>query len=128
MRTLIRTYDSLSNAQDARSLLLASGFSSSCVQLAAIEDEAGPVEGNGILDEKDTGRGPRSGGIMGSLFGVEERTDAYNNAEPLWRSGILLTVDAADEEQCFRAVEIMDSCGAIDVDMRAGRSMPFSPQ
>lgn len=124
MTTLIRVYDSFSNAQDARARLLESGFSPADVRLTATEDEAGPVEGNGILDDKDTGRGPRGGGIIGSLFGTEERTDAYNNSEPLWRNRILLTVDAGDEEQCVRAGEIMDSCGAIDVDERTGRSTP----
>lgn len=124
MRTLIRVYDSFSNAQNARSRLLESGFSPANVQLTATEDEAGPVEGNGILDDKDTGHGPRGGGIISSLFGIEERTDAYNNSEPIWRSRILLTVDTEDDEQCARAGEIMDSCGAIDVDGRTGRSTP----
>jgi len=101
---------------------LESGFSPANVRLAATEDEAGPVEGNGVVDEKDTGRGPRSGGIIGRLLGTEERTDAYNNLEPLWVSSILLTVDAEGEEQCLRAGEIMDSCGAIDVEERRGRS------
>jgi hypothetical protein len=123
MRTLIRVYDSLSNAQNARTRLLESGFPSASVQLAATEDEAGPVEGNGVVDDKDTGRGPRSGGVMRRLFGSEERTDAYNNSNPLWRSRILLTVDADDEQQCIRAGEIMDSCGAIDVDARTGRGI-----
>lgn len=124
MTTLIRVYDSFSNAQDARSRLLESGFSPANVQLTATEDEAGPVEGNGMVDDKDTGHGPRGRGIISSLFGSEERTDAYNNSEPLWRSCILLTVDTEDDEQCALAGEIMDSCGAIDVDGRTGRSTP----
>jgi hypothetical protein len=127
MATLIRVYDSLSDAQEAHIRLLESGFSASSVQLAATEDEAGPVEGNGVLDEKDTGRGPRGSGIVSRLLGSEERTDAYNSSKPIWRGCILLTVDADDGAQCTRAGEIMDSCGAIDVDVRTGRSMSPKP-
>lgn len=111
--TIVRVYDHLADAQNARNQLLQSGFSSSSVSLDATGDEAGPVEGNGILDAKDTGTGPH-----GAQFGSEERTDAYNNAHPIWRGGFLLTVDAADDEQRARACGIMDSCGAIDVDAR----------
>jgi hypothetical protein len=115
--TVVRVYDRLSNAQHARSQLLQSGFPSSSVSLSATEDEAGPMEGNGVVDEKDTGTGPR-GKSLRAMPGSEERTDAYNNSEPEWRSSILLTVDATDDEQRARACGIMDSCGAIDVDAR----------
>jgi hypothetical protein len=113
--TLVRIYDSLATAQHAREQLLASGFPADSVHLDSNLDEAGPMEGNGVLDAKDTGKGPRDG-TLNKLFGVEERTDAYNNSEPVWRGSVMLTVDVEDETEGTRASGIMDRTGARSVD------------
>lgn len=113
--TLVRIYDSLNTAQHVREQLLASGFSQECVHLDSKLDEAGPVEGNGVLDAKDTGDGPADGPLH-KLFGVEERTDAYNNSEPAWGGTVMLTVDVEDEAEGTRATGIMDRSGARSVD------------
>ena len=113
--TIVRIYDSIASAQHAREQLLASGFSPDNVHLDSTLDEAGPVEGNGILDAKDVGKGPSSG-RLNTLFGVEKRTDAYNNSEPVWRGTLLMTVDAEDDAQSARAGDIMDRTGARSVD------------
>ena len=119
--TLVRIYDNLASAQHAREQLLASGFPADNVHLDSRIDEAGPVEGNGILDAKDMGKGPAYG-PLNKLFGVEERTDAYNNAEPVWRGSVMLTVDTEDEAQSARASDIMDRTGARNVnDVSLGR-------
>ena len=114
-QTLVRIYDSLATAQHAREQLLASGFPPDSVQLDSKIDEAGPVDGNGVLDAKDMGKGPADGPLT-KLFGIEERTDAYNNSEPAWRSAVMLTVDAEDEAQRALASDIMDRSGARSVD------------
>lgn len=113
--TLVRIYDNFASAQQAREQLLASGFSLDRVHLDSRQDEAGPVDGNAVLDAKDMGKGPRSG-PMYKFFDVEERTDAYNNSTPVWRDHYLLTVDAEDDAQRVRACDIMDRTGARDVD------------
>jgi hypothetical protein len=113
--TLVRIYDSLATAQHAREKLLASGFPPDCVHLDSKMDEAGPVEGNGMLDAKDMGEGPPDG-PLNKLFGVEERTDAYNNSEPVWRGTVMLTVEVEDEADGARATDIMDKSGARSVD------------
>lgn len=113
--TLIRIYDSLATAHHAREQLLASGFPPDSVHLDSKLDEAGPVDGNAVVDAKDMGEGPREG-MFNKLFGVEERTDAYNNSEPVWRGIIMLTVDVEDEAQGARASDIMDKSGARSVD------------
>lgn len=114
-QTLVRIYDSLATAQHAREKLLESGFPPECVHLDSRLDEAGPVEGNAVLDAKDMGEGPRDG-PLNKLFGVEERTDAYNNSEPVWRGSVMLTVDAEDEVEGARASDIMDRTGARSVE------------
>lgn len=113
--TLVRIYDNLAAAENARKQLLASGIPPDNVHLDSRLDEAGPVEGNGILDAKDMGKGPAEG-PYNELLGVEERTDAYNNSEPVWRGTVMLTVDAEDEAQSARATDIMDRMGARNVD------------
>lgn len=118
--TLVRVYDNLAAAQHAREQLLASGFASDHVHLDSTVDEAGPVEGNSVLDDKDTGKGPRSGPLY-KFFNIEERTDAYNNSEPVWRSCYLLTVDADDDAESARASDIMDSTGARSIDKIGSR-------
>jgi hypothetical protein len=115
--TLVRSYDRFSEAEKARDALLGSGFPSSCVHLDSMLDEAGPVEGNAVIDTKDMGRGP--GSKPGEILSTEERTDAYNNSDPRWRGAFVLTVDADDEHQRSVAAGILDRQGAVDVDARA---------
>jgi len=113
--TLVRIYDTLAVAQQAREQLLASGFPPDSVHIDSRLDEAGPVEGNGLLDAKDMGNGPQDG-PLNKLLGVEERTDAYNNSEPVWRGTIMLTVEVEDDAEGSRASGIMDRTGARNMD------------
>lgn len=110
-QTLARAFDRFENAQLARDALLASGFAPDNVHLDATLDEAGPVAGNAVLDAKDrrTGPGSKPGPFIMSR---EERTDAYNNSDPVWRGAFVLTVDAADEGQRNLASDILARYGA----------------
>lgn len=119
--TVVRIYDKLSIAEQARDQLLSSGFSSDRIHLSSNQDEAGPMENNFILDDKDTGHGPRSGPLH-RFFGTEERTDAYGSAHPVWHSSYLLTVDTDDDEQLELASDIMERIGATDSDESTARS------
>ncbi len=105
----------MSAAQHAREQLLGAGFPEESVHLESRMDEAGPVENNFILDEKDRGQGPREGSLY-KLFGTEERTDAYGDATPVWRGSVQLSVDTNDDAQAARAINIMNSTGALDVE------------
>ncbi|KIF83251.1 hypothetical protein TSA66_24370 [Noviherbaspirillum autotrophicum] len=110
-QTLVRAYDHFTDAQGAREALLGSGFAPDSVHLDSIMDEAGPVEGNGVIDTKDMGRGP--GSKPGPfIMSREVRTDAYNNADPVWRGTFVLTVDADDERQRSLASDIMERYAA----------------
>lgn len=120
--TVMRVYDKFDNAQRARRALLESGFTDDAVDLAARTDEAGPVDGNAVVDTKDTGHGPRATQGIAGMLGAEERTDAYNNSEPDWGASFQLTVAVGDERQCVAASDIMDRYGAIDVDALTARN------
>lgn len=118
--TLVRVYDKFSDAENARNALLASGFPPDSVHLAAKEDEAGPVEGNFILEYKDAEKGgDRS--LFDSLFGRDDPNEGQGRSEVAWRGGYLLTVDAKDGDQLARASDITKRFGAIDVDDRGAR-------
>jgi hypothetical protein len=116
-QTLIRVFHSMDAAQHARRELLESGFPPAQVELDATEDEAGPVEGNFVMDEKDTGKGPARSRLS-RLLGMEERTDAYNKDTPVWRSCCRMTVEVADDAQATRAADILERFGAVDIDRK----------
>jgi hypothetical protein len=117
--TIVRVYNSFSDAENARKELLDSGFSSSSVNLSSREDEAGPVEGNFTVGNKDTETGV--GGLLRSLIGGKEPyVEKYGNVTQ--RGSYLLTVDGADEAQLAQASSIMDRFGAVDIDERTRNS------
>lgn len=105
--TLVKSFDSFADAQMARDALLAGGFSSSSVQLALPDDEAGPVAGNFTV---------------GDASGKERYEEDFRHVAH--RGHYRLTVDADDEEQAMRASEITGRFGAIDVEARAARYRP----
>lgn len=105
--TLVRIYSSMSNAQHARSQLLAAGFPEQNVRLSSTEDEAGPVQGNFTVGNEHPGTDAHY-------------ADDYRNVRQ--RGTCLLEVLAEDNEQAVRADEIMGRFGALDVDRRTGDS------
>jgi hypothetical protein len=112
--TLVRVYDNFAAALNARNALLGSGFPLSSVQLTSNVDEAGPVDGNFILDYEDSKDGPRSE-FCQSLFDSEPHVEGGTYYDVAERGNHLLTVDANDEEQLALASEITKGFGAIDI-------------
>jgi hypothetical protein len=119
--TIIRVYNTFSDAQHAHDALLASGFETADVHLTSEKDEAGPPQGNFVLEEKDTGTND-GGSLLNRMFAREPRTDALHVPPHAKERGtFLLTVEADDEAQQVRASDIMNRFNAIDVDQRVGR-------
>jgi hypothetical protein len=116
--TIVRVFSTFSDAQHARDALLASGFVDSNVHLSSQKDEAGPPEGNFVLDEKDTGTNYR-GSFLNRMLDREPRTDALRVPPHAKERGtFLLVVDADDDDQQTCACDIMNRFNAIDVDKR----------
>lgn len=111
--TLVRVYDTLANAENARNALLASGFSSDCVHLSSTEDEAGPVEGNFALEYKDADN-DNDRSALDSLLDRDDPNEGLRRQGVAWRGHYLLTVDAEDDEQFHRASDITGKFGARD--------------
>jgi len=105
--TVVRIFNDLAIAQHARDQLLNSGFTPDSVHLSANQDEAGPVEGNFILDKQDTGSdsGRR---LIHRLFSSDA---PHTNSRPVWPDSYLLTVDIDSDEQLERASDIMERTG-----------------
>lgn len=115
--TLVRVYDHFADAQNARNELLGMGFPPSDVHLSTSDDDAGPVQGNFIVDRKDSDKR----GFFGAFSRRNEHDDTRAPQEVVHRSTIMLTVDAGDDEQVCRAADIMDRFGAINVEERCFR-------
>lgn len=115
---LVRIYDHLANAESARSALVASGFSAGSVHLTAADDEAGPVEGNFILEYKDAAHA-HDRSAFDSLLGRDDPNEGLGRQAVAWREHYLLTVDVQDDEQFARAEDITQRFGAVNSGRRA---------
>jgi hypothetical protein len=109
--TLVRVYDNLGAAQNARNALLLSGFPPSRIDLRSNVDEAGPVEGNFVLDYENTEKGPLSD-YSDSLFDSEVNAEGGMKPDVMERGNHVLTVDTSDEEELARASDITRKFGA----------------
>lgn len=107
---LLRSFDRLENATAARNELVAAGFPPSAIQVRAMQDEAGPVQGNFAVGNGRTDIRPAE-----SDFVSPDSPDPYelNLAHPASRGENLLVVEAADEAQRQQAVTILDRFGGV---------------
>jgi hypothetical protein len=111
--TLVSIYDRLPAADNARNELLACGFDIDAVHLSAQEDEAGAMKSNFTVGNPDRATGEKRG-----RFGPDKDNQTYARgyAHPRQHAEILLTVDAADEQQSRKAIDILHRYGAIRID------------
>jgi hypothetical protein len=99
-QVIIRVFDELSCAEQAREALLAAGFARSDVELCARLDEAGGTKGNFTVGDY---RGDSDDPVYERNF-AHERVDG----------GCVLTVTAHDAAGAQRAADILQRYGAID--------------
>lgn len=106
-------FDTKAAAETARARLIAAGFSPSQVTGNAEVPETGlsasqPAEEGGIT------------GFFRSLFGSDDANDSGSSTykEAFRRGGFALTVGGATDDEMDRVIEIMEDCGAVDVDER----------
>jgi len=104
--TLLRVFDSLTVAEQARDALIASGIAASAITINIHEDEAGPVAGNFIVDltEKST---PARGSPNRQSTNAELRT-------PVQRSNCLLQVEVDNDRDGSRASGILNRFAGRD--------------
>lgn len=119
--TVVGVYDSYAQAQNVMNELLACGFSRDEVRLSPESDQASATQ-------HDTTSGQQSGSGIGhffrSLFGMEDEEDRQHRdiyAEAMRRGSCVVTVDADDEQERERAIEVMNRFDPVDIDERASQ-------
>lgn len=102
---IVRVFDGVDLAEEARRALLEAGFAPDAVVLSVRIDEAGPVEGNFAV-----GNTP-----------VESDAHVYNsNYHPVERGHCVLMVQASSAAMAERAAALLAAFGARDPDPLAG--------
>ena len=97
---VLRMYDTLPHAEQAREALLAAGYSKDQVQLEAMNSEAGPVMGNFTVgNSSDTS----------DHSGVGDSGDYRDNFKAVHQGAIIkLTVAVENDASHAQAMDILD--------------------
>lgn len=101
-QTVIGIFEYTSEAQEAKSFLLANGFSNENVD----------IDASGALSTTDGDAGDRISGFFSNLFTSNDEAETYTNAG---RKGTIVTVHAGDNEEAEKAAQVLDNYGALDV-------------
>lgn len=113
--TLVAVFDDYSEAQDASRKLQAAGIDKQSIQLNGADSGAEQMSvGTASSDEPGT-----ISRFFSSIFGMDDDRDASKYTEAARRGSIILTVSVADEARVDDISDLLDDCGAIDVDERA---------
>lgn len=120
--TLIAVFDNRSDAQDAMSKLLSSGFDKSNVRLN--EDNSNTTNLSNSTDSSgstaDEGIGSSIKHFFTDLFGEDDdKTNHQKYSTAIERGHHALTVTATDDAQVERAADIIESFSPIDIDEKA---------
>ncbi|MBF9254363.1 YsnF/AvaK domain-containing protein [Pontibacter sp. 172403-2] len=124
-QTVIGIFDYGIDAQMAAQKLMKSGIPDNNIDLFVngAHERTGNTTGTNTLATDRNRDNDETDNFFGSLFGDSDESTKYAEVA---RHGAVLTVHAQSEEEAKRAAELLDQCGAIDVDKRAEqyRSMP----
>jgi hypothetical protein len=102
--TLLRVFDNLSVAEQAREALLAAGIESRAINLASREDDGGPLQSNFIVDSAD------------------KPSRSRQSAQQMQQTSCLLSVRLEDKRQGMLVATILDRYATLD---RGNRMGPF---
>ena len=112
--TLAGVFDDYDDAERARERLASAGFRREAIQVTPERSAWGTG------DATHGGRAAQSGGLRGffsSLFGTDDESPGHYS-EAVRRGSMVVTVEIDDDSQISRATEILEDCGALDVDER----------
>lgn len=116
--TLAGVFDDYENAERARERLTSAGLRREAIEVTPERS----AWGSG--DATYGGRAERPGGLRGffaSLFGADEDDSHAHYSEAVRRGAVVVSVQVDDERGIAQAAEILEDCGAIDVDERVER-------
>jgi hypothetical protein len=113
-RTVIGIFDDKASADEALTALSHNGFNDEQVDCSSARVPSMSAESRNESRENADNAVIH---FFRSLFGNDEHADKYTRAA---KGRSIITVHAADDESANEAAEIMDDCGAIDVDDKRG--------
>jgi hypothetical protein len=115
--TIIGVYDELAHARSARNDLIASGFSSSGVQLNP-DHELATTRGPSVQKSPTVAASIEN--FFRSLFSMDDKsTYSHLYAEAVRRGNYVVTIDVDSDAQRVQAEEIMQRYGPVDIDERS---------
>jgi uncharacterized protein (TIGR02271 family) len=117
--TLAGVFDDYDDAERARDGLVSAGFGRDRVQITPERSSWGSG------DATWGGRAEQPGGLRGffaALFGGGDDDESHGHySEAVRRGSVVVTLTLQDDSQIAGATEILEECGAIDVDERVER-------
>ena len=113
--TLVAVFDDYSEAQEACRKLQAVGIDKQSIQLNGADSTAEQMSPRNDPDD-EPGAISR---FFSSIFGTDNDNDASKYTEAASRGNTILTVAVADESRVEEISDMLDDCGAVDVDERA---------
>jgi stress response protein YsnF len=117
-QTIIGIFDNRNNAEQAVERLVAQGYGREEIDISMQSRETN--YGN-TTDESSSGDGlgDKISRFFSNLFDDEDESNRYTT---IARSGTVVSVQTESSTMATRAAEILDECGAIDVDEQSNRS------
>lgn len=113
--TLVAVFDNHSEAQEACRRLQVAGIDKQSIHLNGADSSAEPVSTRSDPDD-EPGAISR---FFSSMFGMDDDRNATKYTEAARRGNTILTVAVADENRVEEISDMLDDCGAVDVDERA---------
>lgn len=117
--TLAGVFDDYDDAEQARKRLTSAGFRQEAIRITPERSAWGTG------DATYGGHIKQPGGLRGffaELFGIGDGDESHEHySEAVRRGSIVVSVEADDDARRARATQILEECGAMDVDERVER-------
>jgi uncharacterized protein (TIGR02271 family) len=119
--TVVGVFDNSAEADRAIDDLVAAGIARVQIQVTSNERATATSEvGGASRDSEHEGLGDRISHFFGRLFGKDdEPNEATYYSEAVCRGSAVVTVNVDSEQEADKAADILDDCGAVDINERA---------
>jgi stress response protein YsnF len=120
--TVVGVFDNSAEADRAVNDLVAAGIARVQIQVTSNERATATSEavGGASRESEHEGLGDRISHFFGRLFGKDdEPNEATYYSEAVRRGSAVVTVTADSEQEADEAADILDDCGAVDINERA---------
>lgn len=118
-QTVIGLFNKSSDAQDAVQRLVGNGFTKDNVDVSLSRENTGSSNTDFNLDSNPDEHENGVTRFFKNLFGDNDDKDIDKFSKAANRGKSIITVHAQTKDEAERAADIMDDCGAIDVDENA---------